>query len=390
MQDSRKNKKKTTNKPYQQMNIKKEVVVKENREETLEDLTRACGNNDKCSVGCQPYIKCKCECGCQQGDKCEPCKLESEECIKNVCATENCCRPITPQRFCTSNAVPYAIEAERIFDSILFQNFTDAVGPNGEPVGFEYEVVEVNGPIPSGGDVNITIEEVCLNYEQVEIHPGTISLEDYKVRKPGKPIPDDCEIKREGKRNPNKTDFTYFVEGKLDRECCCDGKGKSVLYKERGLRVRVCGLTLELRGKCGCTNIVAIAKPVLCSEVDECEHCEYIKCIEFIFNTLSSNICVPASGESLRLRQQFRTSLTVDCIGKALLRKEAECRPCEYHFELIIPNGIDVILCLQEVVSTLITDRIVVLGSPVEIKPRLVDTFNQVCNFPDEDCENKC
>ena len=38
-------------------------------------------------------------------------------------------------------------------------------------------------------------------------------------------------------------------------------------------------------------------------------------------------------------------------------------------------------MCLQSVVSTLINEQIVVLGAPNPIQPRIVDTFNKVCDF---------
>ncbi|MCG4734880.1 hypothetical protein L0M92_14845, partial [Casaltella massiliensis] len=73
------------------------------------------------------------------------------------------------------------------------------------------------------------------------------------------------------------------------------------------------------------------------------------------------------------LRQDFQTQLTVDCIGKAIITQHiVNNKPC---YELQIPNGIDLVLCLQNIVSVLIEEQIVVLGGPTRIKPRLVDTF---------------
>ncbi len=73
-------------------------------------------------------------------------------------------------------------------------------------------------------------------------------------------------------------------------------------------------------------------------------------------------------------------NLSVDCIGKALLCV-VDHSDCECFFNLDIPNGIDVILCLQEVVSILRSEQIVVLASPTAVQPRVVDTFANVCDF---------
>ena len=80
------------------------------------------------------------------------------------------------------------------------------------------------------------------------------------------------------------------------------------------------------------------------------------------------------------LRKSYLTNLTVDCIGKALLRC-VETDYCDCYYELSIPNDIDLICCLQLTVSTLINDQIVVLGSTTAIQPRVVDTFSKVCDF---------
>ena len=45
------------------------------------------------------------------------------------------------------------------------------------------------------------------------------------------------------------------------------------------------------------------------------------------------------------------------------------------------PNGIDLILCLEETVSILVTEQIVVLASLNSVEPRVVDTFAKVCDF---------
>jgi hypothetical protein len=89
---------------------------------------------------------------------------------------------------------------------------------------------------------------------------------------------------------------------------------------------------------------------------------------------------VPSDGRSVTLRQNYLTNLTVDCIGKALLKYvETDC--CECYYDLCIPNDIDLICCLQLTVSTLINEQIVVLGSTDPIQPRVVDTFSKVCDF---------
>ena len=247
-----------------------------------------------------------------------------------------------------------------------FQTFTDAVAPGGEPLVFDYDVVEVNGSIPRGGQVNVTIEQVCMNFSAIVIDTGTTSLEDFDIQPLDSRVGENCE-----------TTFEYAVCGRRNATCCSQGKGKCVVYKEKGLNITVEDLVLELRGKCGCTEIVALAHPAI-----QCPGGHITRCcdVQFMFNTLTAPIALPADGRSVTLRQNFNTNLTVDCIGKAILR--CICNECgESFFELCIPNDIDLIMCLQSVVSTLINEQIVVLGAPNPIQPRIVDTFNKVCDF---------
>lgn len=296
--------------------------------------------------------------------ECKPCEIESDECIDNNCGPE-CCHPLTPRNFCSSNCAPIAIETNRVFDTMRFQAFTDASGPNGEPLFFDTEVIEVNGPVPQGGPVSVTIEKICVNFKDLRINPGLITLEDFDID----PV-DKCN------RNNCDTSFEYSVCGEFKRECCQRGLGNSVAFKERGLNVEVRDLVLELKGKCGCTTFTALAFPA----IKECGCLRRVPFVHFNFNTFSAPLCLPADGRSILLRQEFNTQLTVDCIGKSILRFE-ETDDCECIFDLTIPNDIDLILCLEETVSALISEQIIVLGSRTPIEPRLVDTFAKVCDF---------
>ena len=391
MQDLRKNKRKMINK---QMNM----VNNSKKEEISEELDRAyrpkhnnvndCSNtcNDDCNNHHNDYDyhdDCKCDYNdeydkCKpyehhhehhhhEHDKCkpcEPCQVESDMCVDNPCADTGCCNPISPAKFSTNNSVPVAIETNRIFDSIVFQTFTDATSNEGTLV-YDIEVVEVNGPVPRTGPVNITIEKVCMNFSSIEIETDDPLLEDFNVVRIS-PANDICD-----------TTFEYSVCGDRNSSCCNQRKGQSVAYKQKGLVAIVNDLVLELRGKCGCTEIVALAYPA----VRGCNNClNRVDEVQFPFNTLSASLCLPASGRQVTLRQDYQVSLTVDCIGKATL-SVVDVSNCECYFNLAIPNGIDVILCLQEVVSILVSEQIVVLASPTSIQPRVVDTFANVCDF---------
>ena len=107
---------------------------------------------------------------------------------------------------------------------------------------------------------------------------------------------------------------------------------------------------------------------------------ELVNKVVFNFNTLAAPMCVPANGTSFTLRQNFQTALNVDCIGKTLLKLVDE-NCCECYYDFCIPNGIDLILCLEETVSILVSEQMVVLASPNAVDPRVVDTFAKVCDF---------
>ncbi len=251
-----------------------------------------------------------------------------------------------------------------------FQTFTDATSPNGEPLNFEVEVIEVRGHVPRAGRVEVTIDEILINFSGIIIDTGCTTLEDFDLEPLDQRTGKMCE-----------TSFEYAVCGRKNIPCCSQGKGKTVAYKERGLSVIVEDLVLELKGRCGCTEIIALAFPAVRGMGGQKRQCGDV---EFLFNTLSAPICVPADGRSFTLRQDFQTSLTVDCIGKAFLRSKDhdECdRDRDRDFDLCIPNDIDLILCLQSIVSTLTNEQVVVIGSPNGIQPRIVDTFNKVCDF---------
>ncbi|WP_027702509.1 hypothetical protein [Metaclostridioides mangenotii] len=316
------------------------------------------------------HDNCECHdrddnCGCHDNFDCDcdQCELKSNECFKNNCGPE-CCRPIRPKDFSPQNSIPIAIDTNRVFDTMRFQEFTDATGPNGEPLVFKTEVVEVNGHVPHGGPVSVTIEKICVSFDEIIINPGMTTLENFDLT-PVESIPGrNCETIFDSDVCPDQ----------INRECCRRGLGTTVAFKERGLSVEVHDLVLELRGKCGCTTFTALAFPAVCE--NGCKR--KVPFVQFNFNTLSAPICCPSDGRAFQLRQQFNTHLTVDCIGKSILKFD-DRDDCE--FDLIIPNDIDLILCLEETVSTLITEQIVVLGSRNPLEPRLVDTFAKVCDF---------
>lgn len=372
MKDMKKISKKVSNRP-----LLKPAVEKKSEEAISEEFNRNCKPKVSPEYDCKK-MHCECECKCNVKPNCEPCKIDAEDCIENVSCGPTCCNPATPRNFSTSNCVPYAIEASRIYDTMQFQTFTDALGEDGEPLCFEYEVVEVRGPVPRGGQVNVVIDKVCLNYYSISINPGTPSLED-------------LEINLVENIKPCETTFDYYVCLEKNRECCKQCKGQKVVYKQKGASVVVEDLVLELRGKCGCTEIVALAYPTTKPSNHHNKNCGDV---EFIFNTLSAPMCLPADGKNIILRQDFQTNLTVDCIGKALLKYVEKdcCDDCCGHegfYKLCIPNDIDLICCLQLTVSILINEQIVVLGSSQAINPRIVDTFSKVCDFSGcGDCSN--
>lgn len=309
---------------------------------------------------------CVCECKKPHHPYCEPCEAESDTCVANPCAGDQCCNGISPT-YTARNACPVAVEAQRIYDAVQFQIFTDATGPNGETLYFDYDVVEVDGNVPASGLANVVIDEVCMNYCSLEVIPGYPTVEDFEI----------AEVEDNA---PCDTVFEYGVCPEKNSTCCQRNQGQSVSYKERGLTVIANDLVLELRGHCGCTKIVAYAYPAtrqmggqLC-RVDS---------VEFRYNTLAARICCPSNGRSFTLRQDYQTSLTVDCISKAYICIQ-DCCGCnnDDFFELSIPSGIDLICCIEETVSVLINDQLVVLGISQGITPRVVDTFANVCNFP--------
>ena len=384
MQDLKKNKRRIN-----QSTLQHEAKESLN-EELQEDIARSCKSkgcncnkhDDECELECDCVCKPKHNHNHKHDDECEPCEVESDECVDNVCG-EECCNPLSSPKFSTANSVPLAIETNRVFDSIKFQVFTDADAPNGEDLFFEYEVVSVSGPIPRSGVVNVNIDKVCMNYTDVVIKPGTTTLEDHVVR----PIK---EVEKEPYEQENlcpefgdidgefcKTSFEYNVCGNKNRECSDQGKGERSAYKEKGLKVIVKNLVLELRGTCGCTEVTVLAYPARRTSNGDLE---LVNKVVFNFNTLAAPMCVPANGTSFTLRQNFQTALNVDCIGKTLLKLVDE-NCCECYYDFCIPNGIDLILCLEETVSILVSEQMVVLASPNAVDPRVVDTFAKVCDF---------
>ena len=398
MQDLKKNKRKMNSKQMSTMSnfSEREEVEAVEALATVEvdEFDRGCKcNNDmeshknKCH---EKHEKCKKHEECEE---CEECEVISEECSVNPCR-EECCNGVTPT-FSTRNASPVAIETNRIFDSIQFRAFTDATGPEGQTLFFEFEVIEVRGNVPSRGLAKVIIDEVCMNFEELEINPGDITVDDFTVT----PVENNSTC---------DTVFESIVCPRRNATCCAQNRGQNVLFRERGLTVRIDDLVLEIRGHCGRTKIVALAFPAV--KRSNGQLCR-VDSVEFKFNTLASNICVPSSGRSITLRQDYLTKLTVDCISNAFISAE-DCFNCDCDrdrdrnhkcdrdhdrnhncdcdcdcdfdcdcFELTIPSGIDLILCVEETVSTLIGEQIVVLAE-TNFTPRVVDTFANVCSFP--------
>ncbi len=395
MQDLKKNRRRMNNKQMSMMtNISEGEATVE-----VDDLDRGCkcNNNmvgqtnkhdnkchdkhDKCHDK-KDEFECECHCECKKSEeKCETCEAESDVCSVNTCR-EECCNGINPS-FSTRNAQPTAIEVNKIFDSIQFRTFTDATGPNGEPLFFDFEVVEVRGSLPNAGTARVTVDEVCMNFSTIDIEPGEVTIDDFPVD----------EIENDSTCD---TVFESIVCPNRNATCCAQNRGQNVSFRERGLTIRVNDLVLEIRAHCGCTKIVVIA----CPAVRRMGRLERVDNVEFRFNTLSSNLCVPSSGRSFILRQSYNTNLAVDCIANAFISANDFCdcdcdcdrdrdrdrrdrdRDCDFDFfDFTIPSGIDLILCVEETVSVLVGDQVVVLADN-NINPRVVDTFANVCSFP--------
>ena len=390
MQDLKKNKRRMNNKQMSTMsNCPEREEVESVVAVEVDELDRGCKcNNDmeshknKCNEKHEKHeCECECHCECKKHEECKECEVVSEECSVNPCR-EECCNGIRPT-FSTRNASPVAIETNRIFDSIQFRAFTDAKGPNGQTLFFEFEVIDVRGNVPSRGSAKVVVDEVCMNFEELEIIPGDITVDDFIVT----PVENN---------SPCDTVFESIVCPRRNATCCAQNRGQNVLFRERGLTVRVEDLVLEIRGHCGCTKIVALAFPAV--KRGNGQLCR-VDSVEFNFNTLASNICVPSSGRSITLRQDYLTKLTVDCISNAFISAEdcfdcdrnhdcdcdCDCRnDCDFDFdcfEFTIPSGIDLILCVEETVSALLGDQLVVLAE-TSFSPRVVDTFANVCKFP--------
>ena len=393
MQDLKKNKRRMYNKPMSTMsNVPEREEIESVVAVELDELDRGfkCDNDieshkNKCNEKHEKY-ECECHCECKKHEECKECEVVSEECTVNQCK-EECCNGIRPT-FSTRNAFPVAIETNRIFDSIQFRAFTDAIGPNGQTLFYDYEVIEVKGNVPSRGLAKVVVDEVCMNFESLEIIPGDITVDDFVVT----PVKNNSAC---------DTVFESIVCPRRNSTCNAKNKGQNALFRERGLTVRVEDLVLEIRAHCGCTKIVALAYPAI--KRGNGQLCR-LDSVEFKFNTLASNICVPSNGRSITLRQGYLTKLTVDCISNAFISAEdcfdcdrnhnsscncdcdcdCDCRhdcDCDFDcFEFTIPSGIDLILCVEETVSTLLGDQLVVLAE-TNFSPRVVDTFANVCKF---------
>ena len=366
MQNLRKNKNKVIT--TQMMNLTNEEAIDT---ETCDEMNRGCKgkpnnmyNNNNC--GKQTCNECEpCHNHIHDHDKCiDPCKKPhkpekccetcedtlSQNCIKNTCDTNSCCSPLNVPRVSVANATPFAIDANRIFDTIQFQTFQDA---SGTGLDYTYEVIEVSGMVPRSGQGKVTVEEICFNFDEMIIYPGNTSLEGYTVEEVTNDVP--CE-----------SNFDYTVCGERNRACCSRGLGTTTRYRQRGLTIQINGLEIILKCKCGCTKINVLVVPNSNNVV-------------FNYNTLSAQMCVPSDGNSFTLRQNYQTQLSVGCVGTGLISKECVNGCTTYNFEL--PGGLDLVLCLQEIVSILKQEQVVVLGSTNQIQPRVVDNFAKVCNF---------
>lgn len=359
MQNLRKNKNKVITK--QMIDLTSEEAIDT---EACDDMNRGCkgksNNNNNCCK--QPCNDCEsshehCIDPCKKPPHhkpekcCETCEdTISQNCIKNTCDTNLCCSPLNIPRFSAANAIPFAIDVNRIFDTIQFQTFQDA---NGTGLDYTYEVMDVNGMVPRNGQGRVTINEICFNFDEMIIYPGNASLEGYTVEEITNDVA--CE-----------SNFDYTVCGERNSTCCSRGLGTTTRYRQRGLTIEINGLEIILKGKCGCTQINVLVTPNTDNAV-------------FNFNTLSSQMCVPSDGNSFTLRQNYQTQLSVGCVGTGLISKECVNGCTTYDFEL--PGGLDLVLCLQETVSILKQDQVVVLGSTTQVEPRVVDNFAKVCDF---------
>lgn len=367
MQDFKKNKRRMNANQMASLSLSNEEAIDK---EVCDDLQRGCKQNS-CHHNKPCEKPCPNECEQHQckphSNKhcCEPCQIEQgTDCIKNPCSNDECCSPLNLGRINTASATPFVIEANRVFDTMQFQIFQDASASDGSQLYFIYDVESVSGNIPTGGFVSVKIDEVCFDFSEIEINPGRVTLEGFTVH-PVEPADTLCE-----------STFESFVCGDRNTFCCSQGLGTQSKFRERGLRIEVSDLVLTLRGHCGCTQVVISAIPAFMDSQGNLVQCS---CVGFRFNTLAAPICIPSSGMGITLRQNYQTKLSVSCISDANVQKN--CVDGMANYTVNIPGGIDLILCVQEIVSILRSEQIVVLGCSTPITPRIVDTFSRVCDF---------
>ena len=148
MQNLRKNKNKVIT--TQMMNLTNEEAIDT---ETCDEMNRGC-------KGKPNNMYSNNNCGKQTCNECEPCHNhihDHDKCIdpcKNTCDTNSCCSPLNVPRVSVANATPFAIDANRIFDTIQFQTFQDA---SGTGLDYTYEVIEVSGMVPRSGQGRCTL-----------------------------------------------------------------------------------------------------------------------------------------------------------------------------------------------------------------------------------------
>lgn len=102
--------------------------------------------------------------------------------------------------------------------------------------------------------------------------------------------------------NSAKTSFEYNVCGNKNRECSDQGKGERSAYKEKGLKVIVKNLVLELRGTCGCTEVTVLAYPARRTSNGDLE---LVNKVVFNFNTLAGTYVCTSKWNIIYTKTKF-------------------------------------------------------------------------------------
>lgn len=311
---------------------------------------------------------------------CNNCGCEEAQTSFNSCSSNKSQQvkaeptAIQAQKVNTNRGTAYAVQAQRLYDSLIFKQ-TSNCPLNIADASWQIEAVCGNLPA-TDRDYILKIEEICIGEYTLEIQNENLSLDTRELDSPSYIYDGNLSTLR---------NYSIDNEGRF---CCNEqqGQGTTPVFARTGLSYQFEDDPIEIRLKasCGCAKFNLVTT---------------VSGMQFNFFDVESQVYIPSGVRANYLQNLRNLKLGFSFIKGATIRAEKAyqypvvdadmCQKpmppmpphhCTMNYTVHIPQ-IKMLLYLEETVNSVSLENMSFVGANDQIEPREVPTGQSICNF---------